>query len=61
MSGRDIIADFAQGYDLIDLSGFDALTTTLGTLDNFTWVGTALHTGVGATLRYATTVTKTLI
>jgi Ca2+-binding RTX toxin-like protein len=61
MATRDVIENFERGSDLIDLSGFDALITTLGTMDAFTWLGTAGHTGDGATLRYLNTASKTLI
>jgi Ca2+-binding RTX toxin-like protein/subtilisin-like proprotein convertase family protein len=58
---RDIIADFAQGFDKIDLADIDAMTGTPGVLDHFTWLGTGAHTGQGATLRYAQSAGRTLI
>jgi Ca2+-binding RTX toxin-like protein len=48
---RDTIVDFESGTDLIDLGSIDALTTLAGT-QHFTFLGTAAHTGDGATLRY---------
>ncbi len=47
----DVISDFTQGQDVIDLSGIDALVST-GADDAFSFIGTAGHSGAGATLRY---------
>ena len=60
MATRDRITDFAQGFDIIDLSGIDALTTVAGD-QAFTFLGTALHTGAGATLRYVQSGGNTLV
>ncbi|WP_372611849.1 calcium-binding protein [Aquicoccus sp.] len=57
---QDRIMDFEQGLDVIDLSSVDALTTANGN-QAFTFIGTDLHSGAGATLRYANTATDTII
>ncbi|MGH1412641.1 MAG: beta-propeller fold lactonase family protein [Pelagimonas sp.] len=57
---NDLITDFDQGTDVIDLSDIDALTTVGGD-QSFQFVGTLAHSGAGATLRYVTTATQTHI
>ena len=57
---RIILTAFQQGLDLIDLAPMDALTGFAGN-QQFTFIGTAAHTGLGATLRYDKTATSTLI
>ena len=56
----DVIADFQQGMDVIDLSGVDALSGVAGDQE-FTFVGTAAHSGAGATLRYVNNGIDTLV
>jgi Ca2+-binding RTX toxin-like protein len=48
----DVIVDFKQGEDVIDFAGIDALVGVAGN-QVFDFVGTAAHSGAGATLRYA--------
>jgi serralysin len=48
---RDIIYDFTQGADLIDLSNYDANKLLLGNQD-FTWIGQSEFTGVAGQLQY---------
>jgi Ca2+-binding RTX toxin-like protein len=57
---RAVISSFQQGVDLIDLSGLDALTGQ-GGIQHFTFVGTAAHSGLGATLRYFQTAANTTL
>lgn len=57
---RDRIADFVKGEDLIDLSAIDAHEGQAGD-QAFTFVGTAPHSGFGATLRYVTLADKVLV
>lgn len=49
--GHDIITDFQQGIDIIDLSGIDADWNVAGN-QAFTFVGDGPHGGAGGTLRY---------
>ncbi len=51
----DQINDFLVGSDVIDLSGIDAISSTTGTNDAFTFVETAPFAGVAGTLRIDTT------
>ncbi|MBP0614437.1 M10 family metallopeptidase C-terminal domain-containing protein [Jiella sp. KSK16Y-1] len=57
---RDVITDFEQGVDVINLDAIDALTTVDGNQD-FTFIGEAQHTGDGATLRYIHVGGNTLV
>lgn len=57
---RDIITDFEQGVDRIDLSLIDANTGIAGD-QAFTFLGTAVHTGAGGTLRYLQSGANTVI
>ena len=50
----DIIADFVQGTDKIDLSAIDANSGVSGD-QAFTWIGTSAFSNVAGQLRYATT------
>ena len=45
---RDVIRDFEQGTDIIDLVGIDANRTTGGTNDAFTFIGSTGFTGAAA-------------
>jgi Ca2+-binding RTX toxin-like protein len=58
--GQEVITDFQQGVDLIDLSRFDALDGTPG-VQAFSFLGTAAHSGFGGTLRYVQTASQTII
>lgn len=57
---RDIIVDFTQGEDKIDLSDIDA-DTNLANDQDFTFVGTAAFSGQAGELRYVQRGTHTLI
>ena len=63
-ASRDIITDFVNGTDRIDLSGIDANSTAIGN-NAFTFIGTGLFSGGGAAsagqLRYGSVGTNTLI
>lgn len=48
---RDVIRDFEQGIDIIDLSGIDAIAHTLGEDDAFSFVGASSFSGVPGELR----------
>lgn len=50
-SRRDFIADFQQGFDLIDLHSIDGSTKSAGD-QAFTWVGANAFHGVAGELRY---------
>ncbi|HEX7929845.1 MAG TPA: M10 family metallopeptidase C-terminal domain-containing protein, partial [Sphingomicrobium sp.] len=50
----EIITDFSQGSDKIDLTGIDANVITSGD-QAFAWIGTAAFSNVAGQLRYATT------
>ena len=50
-STRDVVLDFAQGYDKIDLSGIDAKSGT-STNDAFTFIGNQAFHGTAGELRY---------
>ena len=58
-AGRDVIADFAPGQDLLDLGNIDADTTLPGK-QSFRWVGKATLTGA-AQLGYYVTGNTTII
>lgn len=51
---RDMIADFEQGLDLIDLGGFDINPATAA-IDVFTFIGSGNFTGQAGQLRYIQT------
>jgi serralysin len=53
----DVILDFTQGQDIINLAGIDAITG--GVDDMFSYIGTALFTNVAGQLRF-NTATATL-
>ena len=55
-AGRDVIQDFQQGQDLIDLSAIDANAVTTGTQETFTFIGSSAFSATDATgqLRFAT-------
>jgi len=55
----DLITDFVQGDDLIDLSGIDASTSTSGN-NAFSFVGTSAFTGLGQA-RYAQLEGETVV
>lgn len=58
---RDLIADFQQGKDVIDLSGLDADSTTKGAQD-FTFIGAARFSGEAGELSFKITESgKTLL
>ena len=48
---RDVIRDFVQGEDIIDLTGVDASTRTAGD-QSFSWRGAAAFNGHAGQLRY---------
>jgi Ca2+-binding RTX toxin-like protein len=55
-STPDVITDFAQGSDKINLTAIDANTVTSGD-QAFTWIGTAAFSNAAGQLRYVTTPT----
>lgn len=57
---RDTISQFQQGLEIIDLAGIDALPE-VGGKQAFTFIGTAAHTGAGATLRYGGGALNTIV
>ena len=63
-ASRDIITDFINGTDRIDLSAIDANSTTIGN-NAFTFIGTGAFAGGGAggagQLRYSFAGTNTLV
>lgn len=50
-SYRDVINDFVQGYDIVDLAGIDADAGTTAH-DAFAWIGLSNFGGVAGQLRY---------
>ncbi len=58
--GRDVITDFEQTIDIIDLSAVDAHTSLAGN-QSFDFIGTAGHSGQGATLRFSTDANNTYV
>ena len=58
---RDIIRDFEQGLDTIDLAGIDADETNGSGDDAFTFIGTAAFSGTAGELRAFTTAASTLV
>ena len=63
-ASRDVITDFVNGTDRIDLSGIDAKTTVIGN-DAFTFIGNGVFAGGGAAgagqLRYSFAGTDTIV
>ena len=63
-ASRDVITDFVNGTDRIDLSGIDAKTTVIGN-DAFTFIGNGVFAGGGAAgagqLRYSFAGTNTIV
>lgn len=59
LGGRDVIGDFEDGVDLIDLSMIDA-GTGLGN-QAFTFIGTAAYSGAGGELRYTQSPNTTVL
>ncbi len=59
LGGRDVILDFEDGVDLIDLSLIDA-GPGLGD-QAFTFIGTSAYSGTGAELRYTQTPNTTVL
>ena len=63
-ASRDLITDFVNGTDRIDLSGIDANSTVIGN-NAFTFIGNGVFSGGGAAsagqLRYSFAGTATLI
>lgn len=51
VANPDLITDFGNGKDKINLSGIDARTNASGD-QAFTWIGTSAFTGVAGQLRY---------
>ncbi len=56
-SGRDVIRDFTQGQDRINLAPIDANTLVAGD-QAFTFVGSAAFTGTAGELRYEANVVR---
>jgi Ca2+-binding RTX toxin-like protein len=54
-AGRDVIADFLHGQDLLDLVAIDANTEVAGN-QAFTFIGSAGFSGAAGELRYAGSV-----
>ena len=48
---RDVLTDFTQGYDRVDLSSIDANRYSFGN-QNFKFIGTSSFTGTGGEVRY---------
>ncbi|CUH76283.1 putative Ig domain-containing protein [Tropicibacter naphthalenivorans] len=59
-AGRDIIRDFEDGLDMIDVSGIDADEGTAGN-QAFTLIGTAAFSHTAGELRYVNTAAATLL
>ena len=63
-ANRDLITDFINGTDRIDLSAIDANSTTIGN-NAFTFIGTGVFSGGGAAgagqLRYSFAGTNTVV
>jgi Ca2+-binding RTX toxin-like protein len=51
-AARDVVLDFARGYDEIDLSGIDARSGTTSTNEAFSFIGKSAFSGVSGQLRY---------
>lgn len=58
--GRDIIRDFEDGLDIMDLSAIDAITGTPGD-DAFTFIGSSGFSGTAGELRAVTTAAATIV
>ena len=49
---HDLITDFTQGTDKIDLTGMDGDTSTPGVIDAFRFIATSAFDGIAAALDY---------